>query len=1059
MNNGVSNGRISPNVAPPQLTQPPTSFPQTSAPSQPSRPGMPPGPMGGMPPSTIGGMPPSSMPPGSMGGMPPSSMGAPQPPFPSAGGPPPPSPSAGPSSSVGPPSSIGAPQPPNSMGGMAPRPSIGMPPQSGGAGMPPRPGMGMPPQSSSGGMPPQPSMGMPPHSGIPPQPGGMPPTSGMGMPPQPGMGMPPQPGMGMPPQPGMGGQPGYGGAGGYGGGMGGMNQPQRKALDPDSMPNPIQVMADDKAAHNTGEFITNEKGKVPPLVTTHFLTRDQGNTGPRLMRSTMYSVPDNPDMKKQTGVPLGLVMSPLATPLDGEYPTPVVDLGQTGPVRCMRCKAYMSPFMTFTDGGKRFQCSFCKANTEVPQEYFQHLDHTGMRMDKYERPELCLGTYDMIATKDYCRDSKFPSPPGILFAIDVSYPMIKEGIVSLVCQNMKDILRSLPVDEAAGHTASNMKVGFMTYDSKINFYNCNAALAQPQQMTVGDVDDMFVPLAEGLMVDVNQSEAVIDSLLEQIPSMFGETRETETILGPVIQAGKEAFKAANMTGKLIVFHHNLPVAPAPGQLKNRDDRKSLGTDKEKTVLLPQTKFYNDLGQECVAVGCSVDLFLFNNAYIDIATLSQVSRMTGGQVYKYTYFQSDLDGERFISDLHHNISRPVVFDAIMRVRTSTGVRPTDFFGAFYMGNTTDMELASLNSDMALACEIKHDDKLTDEDGVYIQAALLYTSCSGQRRLRICNMSLNVCDNMGELYRNCDLDTVVNFLAKQNVSKLTETNPKAMREELMQQCATILACYRKNCASPSSAGQLILPECMKLLPLYTNCLMKSDALSGGSDLGCDDRAFHMSCVSCMDVSSSVVYFYPRLIPLHNTSSQEQGVPDQIRCTIEKVRDDGVYLLENGIHVLLFVGLATDPAWIQDVFGVATAAQIDIDKTKLIERDNATSRRVCEIYRAVTKSRARTMKLTIVRQRDKLEIVFKHFLCEDRSTAIFHTWTSCVTCTRRLGPCCPRSCTRSPRWRSGWKDLCQTSAFQFGLWGRLKILLCMRVEVGPSDFLNYLFLKYEF
>ena len=79
----------------------------------------------------------------------------------------------------------------------------------------------------------------------------------------------------------------------------------------------------------------------------------------------------------------------------------------------------------------------------------------------------------------------------------------------------------------------------MTYDSKINFYNCNAALAQPQQMTVGDVDDMFVPLAEGLMVDVNQSEAVIDSLLEQIPAMFGETRETETILGPVIQAGKE----------------------------------------------------------------------------------------------------------------------------------------------------------------------------------------------------------------------------------------------------------------------------------------------------------------------------------------------------------------------------------------------------------------------------------------------------------------------------------------------------------------------------------------
>merc|ERR1712168_28203 len=789
---------------------------------------------------------------------------------------------------------------------------------------------------------------------------------------------------GMPPQPSMGGQPGYGGAGGYSGGMGGMNQPQRKALDPDSMPNPIQVMADDKAAHNTGEFITNEKGKIPPLVTTPFLTRDQGNSGPRMMRSTMYSVPDNPDMKKQTGVPLGLVMSPLAEVAEGEYPIPVVDLGQTGPVRCLRCKAYMSPFMTFTDGGKRFQCSFCKATTEVPQEYFQHLDHTGQRMDKYERPELCLGTYDIVATKDYCRDSKPPSPPGILFAIDVSYPMMKEGIVHIICQNMKEILKNLPVDTAAGFTETKMKVGFMTYDSKINFYNCNSALAQPQQMTVGDVEDMFVPMAEGLMVDVEKSEAVIDSLMEQIPGMFSETRETETMLGPVLQAGKEAFKAAGMSGKLGVFHHNLPVAAAPGQLKNRDDRKCLGTDKEKQVLSPQTKFYNDIGQECVSVGCSVDLFLFNNAYIDIATLSQVCRLTGGQVYKYTYFQTELDAHRFIQDLKHNISRPVAFDAIMRVRTSTGVRPTDFYGAYFMANTTDMELASVNSDAAFTVEIKHDDKITDEEGVFVQAALLYTSVSGQRRLRIINSSFNVSDNMGELYRNCDLDTIVNFFAKQSISKLMESNPKSVKESLMQQCAQILACYRKNCASPSSAGQLILPECMKLLPLYTNCLLKSDAIAGGSDLGSDDRAFAMSSVSSMDVASSVVYFYPRLIPLHDVNPDESNIPQQIRCTVDKLHDDGVYLLENGVHMLLYVGLAVNPAWIQDVFGVQTAAQIDIDRTKLVERDNDTSRRVCEIYRAVTKSRARTMKLTIVRQRDKLEIVFKHFLCEDRSTA---------------------------------------------------------------------------
>lgn len=197
------------------------------------------------------------------------------------------------------------------------------------------------------------------------------------------------------------------------------------------------------------------------------------------------------------------------------------------------------------------------------------------------------------------------------------------------------------------------------------------------------------------------------------------------------------------------------MAEAPGKLKNRDDRKVLGKDSEKTVLTPQSKDYNNFGQECVGAGCSVDLFLFNNAYIDVATISQVCRLTGGQLYKYTYFQTDLDGERFLADLKHNLSRPVVFDAIMRVRTSTGVRPVEFFGSFFMANTTDTELASINSDMAVACEIKYDDKIAEEDGVYIQAAILFTSCSGQRRLRVINLALNTGSSMAEMYRNCKL----------------------------------------------------------------------------------------------------------------------------------------------------------------------------------------------------------------------------------------------------------------------------------------------------------------
>lgn len=48
----------------------------------------------------------------------------------------------------------------------------------------------------------------------------------------------------------------------------------------------------------------------------------------------------------------------------------------------------------------------------------------------------------------------------------------------------------------------------------------------------------------------------------------------------------------------------------------------------------------------------------------------------------------------MQDIIKNVSRNVAFDGVMRVRTSTGVRPTDFYGHFFMSNTTDMEIAAI-----------------------------------------------------------------------------------------------------------------------------------------------------------------------------------------------------------------------------------------------------------------------------------------------------------------------------------------------------------------------------
>ncbi|EPY89430.1 Sec24 related gene family, member C isoform 2 [Camelus ferus] len=723
-----------------------------------------------------------------------------------------------------------------------------------------------------------------------------------------------------------------------------------KRLDPDAIPSPIQVIEDDRNNRGSEPFITGVRGQVPPLVTTNFLVKDQGNASPRYIRCTSYNIPCTSDMAKQAQVPLAAVIKPLARLPPEEASPYVVDHGESGPLRCNRCKAYMCPFMQFIEGGRRFQCCFCSCINDVPPQYFQHLDHTGKRVDAYDRPELSLGSYEFLATVDYCKNNKFPSPPAFIFMIDVSYNAIRSGLVRLLCEELKSLLDFLPREGGAEESA--VRVGFVTYNKVLHFYNVKSSLAQPQMMVVSDVGDMFVPLLDGFLVNVNESRTVITSLLDQIPEMFADTRETETVFAPVIQAGMEALKAAECAGKLFLFHTSLPIAEAPGKLKNRDDRKLINTDKEKTLFQPQTGAYQTLAKECVAQGCCVDLFLFPNQYVDVATLSVVPQLTGGSVYKYACFQVENDQERFLSDLRRDVQKVVGFDAVMRVRTSTGIRAVDFFGAFYMSNTTDVELAGLDGDKTVTVEFKHDDRLNEESGALLQCALLYTSCAGQRRLRIHNLALNCCTQLADLYRNCETDTLINYMAKFAYRGVLNSPVKTVRDTLITQCAQILACYRKNCASPSSAGQLILPECMKLLPVYLNCVLKSDVLQPGAEVTTDDRAYVRLLVTSMDVAETNVFFYPRLLPLTKSPIENTTEPSAVRASEERLSNGDIYLLENGLNLFLWVGASVQQGVVQSLFGVSSFSQIT------------------------------SGLLIVVKQEDKLEMLFKHFLVEDKS-----------------------------------------------------------------------------
>lgn len=63
-------------------------------------------------------------------------------------------------------------------------------------------------------------------------------------------------------------------------------------------------------------------------------------------------------------------------------------------------------------------------------------------------------------------------------------------MVQLLCNQMKDIIKNLPIDQ--GQQRSSMKIGFITYNNTVHFYNIKGNLAQPQMMVVGDLQVIYL---------------------------------------------------------------------------------------------------------------------------------------------------------------------------------------------------------------------------------------------------------------------------------------------------------------------------------------------------------------------------------------------------------------------------------------------------------------------------------------------------------------------------------------------------------------------------------------
>ncbi|XP_010524690.1 PREDICTED: protein transport protein Sec24-like At3g07100 [Tarenaya hassleriana] len=668
------------------------------------------------------------------------------------------------------------------------------------------------------------------------------------------------------------------------------------------------------------------------------------NCPSRYLRLTTNAIPNSQSLASRWHLTLGAVVCPLAEAPEGEE-VPLIDFGSTGIIRCRRCRTYVNPFVTFTDSGRKWRCNICALLNDVSGEYFSHLDSTGRRIDLDQRLELTKGSVEFIAPTEYM--VRPPMPPIYFFLIDVSISAIRSGMLEVVAQTIKSCLDKLP-----GYPRT--QIGFITYDSTIQFYNMKSSLSQPQMMVVSDLDDIFVPLPDDLLVNLSESRSVVEAFLESLPSMFQDNINVESAFGPALKA---AFMVMNqLGGKLLIFQNTLPSLGV-GRLKLRgDDPRVYGTDKEYALRIPEDPFYKQMAADCTKFQIGVNVYACSDKYIDIASLGTLAKYTGGQMYYYPGFQSSVHGDKLRHELARDLTRETAWEAVMRIRCGKGIRFTSYHGNFMLRSTDLIALPAVDCDKAYAMQLSLEETLLTTQTVYFQVALLYTASCGERRIRVHTAVAPVVADLGEMYRQADTGSIVSVFTRLAIEKTLSSKLDDARNLVQQRIVKALREYRNLHAVQHRLGsRLIYPESLKFLPLYAMALSKSTPLQAGhADASLDERCAAGFTMMAMPVKKLLKLLYPNLIRvdewlLKPSVGENDGFKDVLKrlpLAAESLDSRGLYIYDDGLRSVLWFGRMLSPDISKNLLGADFAAELS--RVTLKEQENGMSKKLTRLIK---------------------------------------------------------------------------------------------------------------
>ncbi|XP_052842753.1 protein transport protein Sec24A [Drosophila gunungcola] len=663
----------------------------------------------------------------------------------------------------------------------------------------------------------------------------------------------------------------------------------------------------------------------PPKVVLHNQFHESINCSPSIMRCTLTKIPESNSLLQKSRLPLGIVIHPFRD----VNSLPVIQCINI--VRCRLCRTYINPFVYFVDS-KMWKCNLCYRVNELPDD-FQFDPATKTYGDVTRRPEVRSSTIEFIAPSEYML--RPPQPAMYLFLFDVSIIAQQSGYLEAACATLNRHLDEMPGD-------ARTQVGFICFDSFVHFYSMAEGLNQPHEMTLLDIEDPFLPRPDSLLVNLKECKELVRDLLKQLPKRFAHTHDPGSALGAALQVAFKLMQASG--GRITVFQSCLPNK-GPGALEPREDPNNRSA-KDVAHLNPATDFYKRFALECSGYQIACDLFLMNQQYSDMATISGISKHSGGCVHHFPLYQKTKPHmvDSFRTCFKRYLTRKIGFEAVMRIRCTRGLQVHTFHGNFFVRSTDLLSLPNVNPDAGYGMQISYDESLTDVKTICFQAALLYTNSEGERRIRVHTVCLPVTASLPEVMHSADTEAIIGLLSKMAVDRSVASNLSDARDAFINATIDVYNAFKIAQNLPSGqSGQLIAPRSLALLPLYILGLLKHPAFRVGTSTRLDDRVFAMDCMKTLPLDQLMKYVYPELYKIDaliyharnsnvNASQDDDEEEDEplpelprLQLSAEHLDSRSIFLLDCGTLIMLYVGLNVPPDVLEAVLGISSTAEL--------------------------------------------------------------------------------------------------------------------------------------